>query len=591
MLTAPALYQSHKTSAFDLFEKLDPEQRNDACIRVVRHIFRKLPPGDSYDSTGETTFTDISYEEALDICELLERMEADSPTYYNLSNLVDCITWKYKQKPFSQQQRADIAQRLRQIVDKKFPNPRYITHNGFQILANAHIAKLSRLRPFPWEVLIAAGKQVPNLSDRVFVLATLCGTCTEVDITARAVLLREAKVMADQIPSMIDRIDRYEAISRIAREVDLAFCKQCIRETVGNTTKIDDPEADETRRRMVDFAHGIDPELANSLAASFDDDEARERARERIEFQEMSKKISQGSTDAIPKQAEPQEIASTMWTLLGKLNANRVEPLPVGNTRIYVEMASRMPLNHAYPILSWAVENDIRRRSHAEEARRLIRGLYEATLIGCELAYLLGGRSAGKLRDSVRHAAARTDHSGIVVHSGERETAIEFLRQWLAQNVQEYLKICDPFFGPEDLEVLQLVIGSSANISVSILTSKKHQDARESGVRIEEIYQRQWRRISDQSPPQNEIVVVGTPSGDLPIHDRWWLTRGRGLRLGTSFNSIGGKKESEISVLTEPEARQLEQEIDEYLNFRKREHDGERLNIHAFSISSKDVGV
>jgi hypothetical protein len=397
--------------------------------------------------------------------------------------------------------------------------------------------------------------------------------------------------MADQIPSMIDRIDRYEAISREARDVDLLFCKQCIRETVGKSIKLDDPEAEETRRRMVDFAHGIDPDLANSLASSFDNDEARKQARDRIELHEMSKKISQGSTDAISNQVEPGKVASTVWTLLGKLNANRVEPLPVGNTRTYVEMASRMPLDHAYPILSWAVENAIRRRAHAEESRRLIRGLFDATLIGCELAYLLGGRSAGSLRDSVRRATARTASSGIVVHSGDRESAIEFLKQWLAQNVRDYLKICDPYFGPEDLEVLQLVIGSSPSISVSILTSKKHQDEQDSGLKIEELYQRQWRRISDQSPPRNEIVVVGTPGGDLPIHDRWWLTRGRGLRLGTSFNSLGAKKESEISVLAELEARQLEQEIDEYLNFRKREHDGERLNIHAFSISPKGAGL
>ncbi len=74
-------------------------------------------------------------------------------------------------------------------------------------------------------------------------------------------------------------------------------------------------------------------------------------------------------------------------------------------------------------------------------------------------------------------------------------------------------------------------------------------------------------------------------SGDLPIHDRWWITQGHGLRMGTSFNSLGGKRESEISILADHEIVQREQEIDEFLNFRKREHNGERLNIHAFSIS------
>ena len=37
------------------------------------------------------------------------------------------------------------------------------------------------------------------------------------------------------------------------------------------------------------------------------------------------------------------------------------------------------------------------------------------------------------------------------------------------------------------------------------------------------------------------------------MHDRWWLTSGSGIRMGTSFNQIGVGKDSEISRLTESE--------------------------------------
>jgi len=38
--------------------------------------------------------------------------------------------------------------------------------------------------------------------------------------------------------------------------------------------------------------------------------------------------------------------------------------------------------------------------------------------------------------------------------------------------------------------------------------------------------------------------------------------------MGTSFNGSGGKRETEIAIMTEKEADQREREVDEYLTFR-----------------------
>jgi hypothetical protein len=79
-------------------------------------------------------------------------------------------------------------------------------------------------------------------------------------------------------------------------------------------------------------------------------------------------------------------------------------------------------------------------------------------------------------------------------------------------------------------------------------------------------------------------MIVGNLKGELPIHDRWWLTKGTGLRIGTSFGSLGNRKESEISTLTTSEAIEREAEIDEFLRMQKREHNGERLSVMAFTL-------
>ena len=586
VISAPALYLNHKASTMDLLSKLDADNRDKAITRIITYIFRKIPLSEPYEIRSEGPFPALSYEDALDICELLQQTVEDAAIYATIRGAVESIIWKRNQKPLTAQQKAEIAQKVTAIIDKNLPAPGYIAHNGFQIACRAEIVKLTKPRPLPWEQLVSAAKLIPNLSDRVFVLARIAGTVVDADISQRVALLKEVKTMAEGIPSILDRADRFELLAEEARDIDLTLCKQLIRAAISSTQAVDDDEAKSVRRRMVDLAHRIDPELAGTLASSFDDDRARAEARERIELEDMRRKISEGRNDPMPSGIEAEAISLEFWKLLGQLNAGRTQPIPVTDTRRYVELASNLPLRVAYPILAWVLENAIQRRAGAEESRKLLRGFFDASLVGCELSHMLTGRAADKFRDFVRDSSVRSNQSSVLIHSGQRDVALEFIRNWIGTKASGYLKICDPYFGPDDLEALQLLLSSSQDIEVSILTSKKHQDGHiVAGVPIENVYAQQWRKISDQAPPNTEVVIVGDASGSLPIHERWWLTRGAGLKIGTSFNSLGGKRESEISCMSDAEAELREREVDEYLTFKKREHEGRRLNVHTFMIS------
>jgi hypothetical protein len=134
---------------------------------------------------------------------------------------VGSLTGKRGQRSLTTQQKAEITQKLTILADDKFPAPHYIAHDGFKIIAKAEVAKLSRQRPVPWDQLVNAARLIPNLSDRVFALARIAGTLTDADILQRGALLREVKTMADSIPSILDRVDRFEILADEAREVDL----------------------------------------------------------------------------------------------------------------------------------------------------------------------------------------------------------------------------------------------------------------------------------------------------------------------------------------------------------------------------------
>ena len=69
------------------------------------------------------------------------------------------------------------------------------------------------------------------------------------------------------------------------------------------------------------------------------------------------------------------------------------------------------------------------------------------------------------------------------------------------------------------------------------------------------------------------------------MHDRWWLTSGSGLKMGTSFNGLGRSRDSEIAYIEAESARQLEHDpVDKFLLRREREHNGEKLTYEQFSL-------
>lgn len=578
---APALYQAHKSTALELMDQLDVWRRDAALGSTIDFILKKTGNLEPYKETGVEDRFQLSYEEAVDICELLERVDEDGLIYQQVTRIVNSALWKNNRSSFSQQQKADLALRLGTLVKTKLPNPRFIKHDGFKIVAEAQICRLTRPRPNPNTDIETVAQKIPNPADRAFILSAVAASDIALDVDARKKYLKEAKTLADQIPSALDRASRYELIAESAADVDPSLSKACVREAFGLLPKDHDSEIDSLRNYIVDFAHQIDPDLASELARSLDNDAARNEIRDRLAMRDLSKKIADGKIEDTA--TEDDSLPQAAWSLLGQLNAGRIEPLPVSETRRFVQSASSMPLSKAYPIIMWVIANAIRRRSQSNEARRLLHSMYSAGLVGCELSFRLSPRA---LRQPPKFLSrtAEADAPGMIVHAGQRDTALDFLRRWLAERAVDYLKICDPYFGPSDLGALQLVLGSARRLHVSILTSRKKQEVECAARSIDEEYRRKWKEISDQEPPQTDVVVVGNKTGDLPIHERWWLTKGGGLRTGSSFNSLGGRRESEITVLSEREALLREQDVDEFLTMRKREHEGEKLSIYLFVL-------
>ncbi len=171
---------------------------------------------------------------------------------------------------------------------------------------------------------------------------------------------------------------------------------------------------------------------------------------------------------------------------------------------------------------------------------------------------------------------------------GQRDKALDLVKQWLEEKTQGYLKISDPYFSLDDLELLQMILTVKPDLRVFVLTSLKEQEQslNSYGGNVQEAYRSHWRlNISSQDPPDSEIVIIGTRTKhEFPIHDRWWFTDGEGVRMGTSFRSLGVNQVSEFTPLRSLEVRELERVVDGYLTRATRSHNGEKILYSSFNL-------
>jgi len=592
-MVAPALYVAHGPTALEMIAQLPLPYRDEALANICEFIIRKVPPSDPEDASPRQGYRDVTYEEITDICELLKQMDHDGTIYSFIEHICDAVVARRSRDryPFTLQHKLEIARRLEEVISNKLPNPRHIKHDGYKIAAQAQVARIKRAKSQTWLELIDSARDIPNLADRALVLSIIAAAMPSKESSRRTATLEEAKEIVEQIPVDLDRIERYEALASMTLDIDQTMCRECLKSAMESAVKNDESDLYPVQRRIIDLAYKVDEDFAASLASLADRDPAREKTRRnlktRLQTLDLKKRMADQLFDPT-KSGMPFEenYPQAAWMLLGALNAGRINAVPIEHSRDHVQSAARLPLSESYPILAWAIQNAIIRHKKTPQAQALLRPLFEATLSGADLAARMASLSSMQLQRAKRYRPRSSDEASILIPSGDREYAVQTVREWVESKVRHYLKICDPYFGPDDLEVLRFVLLADPTCKVQILTSRKHH--KQEGIldsSEKTTYRVRWRQITDHDPPDTEVFIVGLePGGELPLHDRWWLTSGGGIRIGTSFSALGVNRDSEISFLSQDEAKEREAEVNQYLQERRKDHNGRRLTYTMFTL-------
>ena len=193
-------------------------------------------------------------------------------------------------------------------------------------------------------------------------------------------------------------------------------------------------------------------------------------------------------------------------------------PMKLEQLGQYLMAAGQLAIQESYPIYAWCLENNIKRFADTPANEEKLTPLFRS----------YWGSAAGRYSYSRTSKSSSTARRILTIpqpikdkhtfNAGYYPKARDFLLRWLDLQDTDYLKICDPYFGIEDLEVLELVLHVNPDCKVSVLTSKKQQlqSEPEKNVSLEEKFRKKWHQISEHNPPDTEIIIVSVEnSGDI----------------------------------------------------------------------------
>ena len=561
--------------------------RIPAVYNLCFSILHKIPSGEPFDGRGKKTATVLSYSDVHNLLKLCEECCDDHTIFFVLEGIADQVTHPDSTAKFSNDQKAEMSRLIIHITETQLPTMEGVQHLGYQLVSKAQGLRVSVGTNEQWSALISNAQEMTNSADRVYVLALLASYLPKRMSNVRDRLLATAEGDTRNLRAIEDRYQRYSTIAKVGLDVNKRMATRAT-ENAFRTISGGDVHRNAVReQRLLDLAYSVDPELPMKLALLYDDDPAREqyrqRAKSQIERHELKRELADVKQDIVLRERKNEpNLAVAAWQSLGTLHAGRMIAVDIARVRDMLACASNYPLETAYPMYSWVLSNMMNKYGKTAQASQYIRDIFEGLASGASFFFSVTG-SAEKFEFNPKWHHRDEDEFHAVIKVGEREKAICFLGKWFEKYTDEFVTIVDPYFGPNELWLVRIIMEANPHLNIRIVTG--HADV-QAGMLTDksDTYRTAWRNICEQDPPYTEVLTVTfVGSGKTPIHDRWILSKSKGLRMGTSFNSIGNKL-TEISVMDSKELEKIEYTVNKYLMRSVREENGERIAYELFEL-------
>lgn len=564
---APLLYEYEKGIFFEKHRGLKSTYLRDAAVtNIIKYLITKRPADDPIDI--KSFQQKINYPEALKITELINYLEVDSNFLPMISCFVESLIERTSHKKYRsklrEKQLISIAEQLAKIIESKLPDKKNIKHDGYKIVCYGYLSKLrdtATLRANSrWNTLFPTRSElkekalaIPNLSDKIFVLVNLGKSTHFVDEVMGITLINEAENHLQFINNPLDRAERYELVAEAYQETSNSKAAKFLLEQAMEIAKACSQEQgkDQILGGLIDLAHSIDPNLAQSYASNLETAESFINLNERIltlSLHSDPQKINVYGKEQADRILYDvfSKVLKTICSGRGTIHHNEV----IGK---YLNYSMGQSFETIVLGISWYVENTIAGTKNLgnSELSDLFSAIFQLLELIRNVEISIYNNSIEPQKDNFYKVLTETNIQTFGLH--EQEEALNIIKKWINQNVKEYLKIYDPYFNEEMIEIFKYL-----NVPARIFVYTSEKTAEIDG--IQSRYAQYWDRICDHIPPETHFYVFHTKSGETPLHDRFIISENSGLDLGTSLNGFGSKF-STITFQDIEQKEKIEREI------------------------------
>jgi hypothetical protein len=571
--------------------KIDLEIKEAALISICNYYITKRNPFELYDQNivkYQATFSDLT--KAVSI---LHMISTDNDIYYLLNHICKAIS---ANEELAKAQISTLTSELSEIINTSFPDTKNITHEGFKIIAELQLSKISKPNDYNTYNLnlINRSEGLPNLSDSIFVKSILL---EEISFTKMNNGQQcEKKLYEDITKSLNDLSVHYEFVQRVIdiSESMYGYDKNAWKKFVSkafslSTTLKDGSDSYSSQRNLIDSMYRLDSSFAKELIKQVDKENQKGKINKMLhkhyETLEMADKIKNNKTLEQRERENSKGLVRSVLIALKSLNSERVGSKKLSEISNYLILGNKLPLREVYPVYAYYMNNCARTYKSVKDGSlaSLHRDNFKESVTATNLIQILSQKKKVSEKSYRRFFIDEEFLTNKPIRPKTREIAFNFVKSWLKDEAEDFLIIADPYFKKEDLEIIKIIKETRGNVEIDILgpINGLHEN-------VETSYKEYWKKISDEEPPFVNITFCGMQLGSsfkTPFHDRWIISKNGGLRLGTSISSLGLSKESEISVMKPNEALRIHQDtLYEYITRRKRELDGKRIHYKSFTL-------
>lgn len=578
-VSLPVIFCYSQNEAIKLSSELPNHQMNKCWFSIILWILGNGQIGDvdDFDIFKVPSNTNTIRDKAL---VAFEQIKEDSYIDAAVRVLTQSIEYSFVANKLDVVNAFDILLSMEKYVTINLPDKNNIKHIGYRITAlsringaKGQIYKDSRkkyninqvdIRKKWSELEHLAKSEIKNAADRVYVLTILAREMHSWDKDKAEILLDSlSKNEINNIPALVDRVNRIGIIAKIwglwGQKKRAQYLFSLLADLINEFSPY---EQDAKLEQVIQAAYEISPQFAEvineQLNSRFNDNGIKnyKKRLQELQYSGDLKKLISDSRDVQSNLQGGMIIASTERILNALLNDNGTIP---SKDVLLDTLYLSTNYNPEVIIMVLKLILECENRQGTPIKSNFFTNFIESAKFTHNLANWISPITQKGLSPNIIDILPGLSSKVHIFEIGQRKKAEDWIKHWINQNTEKYIKICDPYFGPHELTFVGDI---QKNIVIWVITTDEKFERKND---IENEILESWRRLGKGNNPPMRFYIVPSKLRET-FHDRAIVTDKCGLNVGPSLNGLGNQRQN-ITELEFNEAKELEKEyIDNMLS-------------------------